>query len=56
MAGKREHVFVGLFVLLAAAVLIFMVFAISGAFGRCTKSFDAYFPLDCGLERGASVL
>lgn len=55
MAGKREHVFVGLFVLAAAAVLLGMVFAISGAFGRSTKTFRAYFPFAGGLEQGASV-
>ena len=55
MAGKREHVFVGLFVLVAAAVLIGMVFAISGAFGRSSKTFHAYFPFAGGLEQGSTV-
>ncbi|HYL64925.1 MAG TPA: MlaD family protein [Candidatus Methylomirabilis sp.] len=55
MAGKREHVFVGLFVLVAAAVLVGMVFAISGAFGRSTKTFHAYFPFAGGLEQGSTV-
>ena len=55
MAGKREHIFVGLFVLVAAAVLIGMVFAISGAFGRSTKTFHAYFPFAGGLEQGSTV-
>ncbi|HTQ61583.1 MAG TPA: MlaD family protein [Candidatus Solibacter sp.] len=55
MAGKREQVFVGLFVIAAAAVLIAMVFAISGAFGRSAKIFHAYFPFAGGLERGATV-
>jgi phospholipid/cholesterol/gamma-HCH transport system substrate-binding protein len=55
MAGKREQVFVGLFVIVAAGVLIAMVFAISGAFGRTTKTFHAYFPFAGGLERGATV-
>jgi len=55
MAGKREQVFVGLFVLIAAAVLIGMVFAISGAFGRVEKTYHAYFPFAGGLERGATV-
>ncbi|MGB8474991.1 MAG: MlaD family protein [Candidatus Acidiferrum sp.] len=55
MAGKREQVFVGLFVIVAAAVLIAMVFAISGAFGRTEKTFHAYFPFAGGLERGATV-
>jgi phospholipid/cholesterol/gamma-HCH transport system substrate-binding protein len=55
MAGKRESVFVGLFVIVAAAVLIGMVFAISGVFGRSAKSFHAYFPFAGGLEQGATV-
>lgn len=55
MAGKRESVFVGLFVLMAAAVLIGMVFAISGAFGRTAKTYHAYFPFAGGLEPGATV-
>ena len=55
MAGKRESVFVGFFVIVAAAVLIGMVFAISGVFGRSAKSFHAYFPFAGGLEQGATV-
>ena len=55
MAGKRESVFVGLFVIVAAAVLIGMVFAISGVFGRSSKSYHAYFPFAGGLEQGATV-
>jgi phospholipid/cholesterol/gamma-HCH transport system substrate-binding protein len=55
MAGKRESVFVGLFVIVAAGVLIGMVFAISGAFGRVTKTYHAYFPFAGGIEQGASV-
>ncbi len=55
MAGKREQVFVGLFVIVAAGVLIAMVFAISGAFGRTAKTFHAYFPFAGGIERGATV-
>jgi len=55
MAGKRDQVFVGLFVIVAAAVLIGMVFAISGVFGRSEKTFHAYFPFAGGLEKGATV-
>ena len=55
MAGKRDQVFVGLFVIVAAAVLIGMVFAISGAFGRSAKTFHAYFPFAGGIEQGATV-
>jgi phospholipid/cholesterol/gamma-HCH transport system substrate-binding protein len=55
MAGKRDQVFVGLFVIVAATVLIGMVFAISGAFGRTAKTYHAYFPFAGGLEQGAMV-
>jgi phospholipid/cholesterol/gamma-HCH transport system substrate-binding protein len=55
MAGKRDNVLVGLFVLLAAAVLIAMVFSISGVLGRSTKTFHAYFPFAGGLEPGSGV-
>jgi phospholipid/cholesterol/gamma-HCH transport system substrate-binding protein len=55
MAGKRDQVFVGLFVIAATAVLIAMVFAISGVFGRNAKTFHAYFPFAGGLEQGATV-
>ena len=53
MAGKREPVFVGLFVIVAVVVLIFMVFAITGAFGRTAKTYHAYFPFAGGMEQGA---
>jgi phospholipid/cholesterol/gamma-HCH transport system substrate-binding protein len=46
---------VGLFVIVATAVLIGMVFAISGAFGRTAKTYHAYFPFAGGLEQGATV-
>jgi phospholipid/cholesterol/gamma-HCH transport system substrate-binding protein len=55
MAGKRDQVFVGLFVIAAAAVLIGMVSAISGVFGRSAKTYHAYFPFAGGLEQGATV-
>jgi phospholipid/cholesterol/gamma-HCH transport system substrate-binding protein len=55
MAGKRDQVFVGLFVIAATVVLIGMVFAISGAFGRTAKTYHAYFPFAGGLEQGATV-
>jgi phospholipid/cholesterol/gamma-HCH transport system substrate-binding protein len=55
MAGKRDSVFVGFFVIVAAVVLIGMVFAITGAFGRGAKSYHAYFPFAGGIEQGASV-
>src|SRR5216683_1277507 len=55
MQSKREQAFVGLFVLVAAGVLIATVFAISGALGRSTKTYHAFFPFAGGLESGATV-
>jgi phospholipid/cholesterol/gamma-HCH transport system substrate-binding protein len=55
MEARREQAFVGLFVIVAALVLVGMVFAITGAFGRTAKTYHAYFPFSAGLERGASV-
>lgn len=55
MQAKRESASVGLFVLVAVAVLIGTVFAISGAFGRATAKFHAYFTFAGGLEPGATV-
>ncbi len=55
MQPKREQVLVGSFVLLAVAMLFGTVFAMSGAFGRSTTKFHAYFPFAGGLEPGATV-
>jgi phospholipid/cholesterol/gamma-HCH transport system substrate-binding protein len=55
MQSKREQAFVGLFVLVAAAVLLATVFAISGAFGRSTKTYHTFLPFAGGLESGAQV-
>ncbi|MDP9147326.1 MAG: MlaD family protein [Acidobacteriota bacterium] len=55
MESRREQVLVGLFVIVAAAVLIATVFGITGAFGRTAKSFRAYFPFAGGLEVGSTV-
>jgi phospholipid/cholesterol/gamma-HCH transport system substrate-binding protein len=55
MDTRREHAFVGLFVIVAASLLIATVFGISGAFGRSAKTFHAYFPFAGGLEQGATV-
>src|SRR6202521_537259 len=55
MATKSEQAMVGLFVLIAAAVLIATVFVLSGAFGGSASSFRAYFPFAGGLEPGATV-
>jgi len=55
MGEKREQAFVGFFVLIAAALLIFTVFGITGAFSGAVKTFHAKFPNAAGLEPGASV-
>ena len=55
METRREQALVGLFVIVAAAVLIVTVFGITGAFGRTAKSFHAFFPFAGGLEVGSTV-
>jgi phospholipid/cholesterol/gamma-HCH transport system substrate-binding protein len=55
MQPKREQALVGMFVLIAVAVLFATVFTMSGAFGRSTMKFHAYFPFAGGLETGATV-
>src|SRR5579859_4752588 len=46
---------VGFFVLVAGALLVATVFALSGAFGGAAKTYRAYFPFAGGLEPGATV-
>jgi phospholipid/cholesterol/gamma-HCH transport system substrate-binding protein len=55
MESKREQAMVGLFVLIASAVLVATIFALSGAFGRSAATYRAYFPFAGGLEPGATV-
>jgi phospholipid/cholesterol/gamma-HCH transport system substrate-binding protein len=55
MDAKREQAFVGLFVLIAAALLVGTVFALSGAFGTKTKTYHTYFSFTGGIEPGATV-
>jgi phospholipid/cholesterol/gamma-HCH transport system substrate-binding protein len=55
MEAKREQAVVGLFVIVALAVLVATVFSISGAFGRNVKTYHAYFPFAGGLEPGSTV-
>src|SRR6266853_4451004 len=55
MEPKREQALVGIFVLMAAGVLIATVFAITGAFGTTAKIYHAHFPFAGGLEPGAIV-
>jgi phospholipid/cholesterol/gamma-HCH transport system substrate-binding protein len=53
--GQAEQVWVGLFVLVAAALLIAAVLFISGVFGRGNIPHRAYFKFAGGLEPGAAV-
>jgi phospholipid/cholesterol/gamma-HCH transport system substrate-binding protein len=55
MDERREQVFVGLFVLVAAVLLVVTVFALSGAFASATRTFHAKFHNVAGLEPGATV-
>ena len=55
MSSKREQAMVGLFVLVAGAVLVATIFALSGAFGGSATTYRAYFPFAGGLEPGATV-
>jgi len=50
MQSKREQVLVGLFVLIAVAVLFGTVFAMSGAYGQSTTKFSCVFPFAGGLN------
>jgi len=55
MESKREQAWVGLFVLVAAAVLIATVFWLSGALSGAATTYRVYFPFAGGLEPGAAV-
>lgn len=55
MNPKGQQALVGLFVIVATAVLIGTVFAISGAFGRSTHTFHAFVPFAGGIETGSGV-
>jgi phospholipid/cholesterol/gamma-HCH transport system substrate-binding protein len=55
MGSKSEQAMVGLFVLIAGAVLVATVFALTGAFGGSATTYRAYFPFAGGLEPGATV-
>jgi len=52
---KREQAMVGLFVLVAGALLVATVFALGGIAGRQVKSYRAYFPFAGGIETGTEV-
>jgi len=55
MDAKKEQAFVGVFVIIAASLLIVTIFAISGAFGRSEQNFLAVFKNAGGLEPGSIV-
>jgi phospholipid/cholesterol/gamma-HCH transport system substrate-binding protein len=55
MNPKSESAMVGLFVLVATAILIGTVFVLSGAFGRSTHTYRAFFSFAGGIETGSSV-
>jgi phospholipid/cholesterol/gamma-HCH transport system substrate-binding protein len=55
MNPKSEQALVGLFVIVATAVLIGTVFAISGAFGRSTHTYHSFFSFAGGIESGSGV-
>jgi phospholipid/cholesterol/gamma-HCH transport system substrate-binding protein len=55
MSERSEQVFVGIFVVAAAAILVFTVFSLSGALASPTRTFHAKFHNIAGLEPGTSV-
>ncbi len=55
MDSKREQAFVGLFVMVAVAILVATVIALSGAFATSTTRYKAYFTFAGGLEQGSGV-
>ena len=55
MSPKSEQTLVGLFVLVAAGLLLVAVFAIHGSFGQTPKTYHAYVHFAGGLEPGSIV-
>ncbi|HEY1468565.1 MAG TPA: MlaD family protein [Candidatus Acidoferrum sp.] len=55
MESKREQVWVGLFVIIAATLLIVTVFVLTGAFAGSAKTFHTRFHNVAGLDQGATV-
>jgi phospholipid/cholesterol/gamma-HCH transport system substrate-binding protein len=55
MESRREQISVGIFVLVAVALLIFIVFALTGAFAGSDTIYHAKFNNAAGLTPGASV-
>lgn len=55
MEARREQVFVGLFVTVAAALLVATIFALTGVLASATRTYYAKFHDVAGLEPGATV-
>src|SRR5258708_15248328 len=55
MNPRSEQEVVGVFVIVAAGVLVGTVFAISGAFGRSTHTFHSFVAFAGGIESGSAV-
>jgi phospholipid/cholesterol/gamma-HCH transport system substrate-binding protein len=55
MESRREQAMVGLFVLVAAAILIFVIFALSGAWANRGNTYHTYFAFAGGIAPGTVV-
>jgi len=55
MESKRDQAMVGIFVLVASALLIVTIFVLSGAFSGSAVRYHTYFPFAGGIEPGAAV-
>lgn len=55
MDSKKEQAFVGLFVIVATAILVSTVVALSGAFATSSTHYKTYLPFAGGLEPGFGV-
>lgn len=55
MQAKRERAFVGIFVIVAASLLVAIIFSLSGVFGRTEPIYRAYFKNAGGLGPGSEV-
>jgi phospholipid/cholesterol/gamma-HCH transport system substrate-binding protein len=55
MDSRRQQISVGIFVIIATALLIFIIFALTGAFAGSDTIYHARFHNAAGLEPGAAV-
>src|SRR5580704_1149474 len=53
--SKREQAMVGVFVLIAAVILVGTVYALGSMSGTKVKTFHTYFPFAGGVEEGTTV-